>query len=101
MYIESDKYIKKFKEFFAENKLTTEQVFALGQPAAPGLALFKLFRYIEMRLERVEKPTWDSINKLVAVAVAEQMQLFNIRMEQVVTEYEAKLKEQEKRLRLR
>jgi hypothetical protein len=101
VYIESDGYIKKFKQFFADNQLTTEQVFALGQPAAPGLSIFKLFRYIEMRMERIEKPTQDKINKLIAEALVRQEQLFNIRMEEVVTEYETKLNERASRLRLR
>jgi hypothetical protein len=105
VYIDSDGYIKKFKEFFADHQLTTEQVFALGQPAAPGLTIFKLFRYIEMRMERLEKPTQDKINKLVAAGVAEavakQERLFNVRMEQVVSELEARWTERIKEARIR
>jgi len=52
-------------------------------------------------MERLEKPTQDQLSKLVAEAVVKQERMFNIRMEEVVTDFETKINERLKVLRLR
>ena len=61
----SDKYIELYKEATKNGQLDAEQVIALGQPPAPGLRIFKVFRYLVQRIEAVQQPSEEAINKAV------------------------------------
>ena len=62
----TDRFIEMYREVSKGGQLSKAEVLALGQPPAPGLRIYKVFRYLLQRIEAVQQPSEEAINKAVA-----------------------------------
>jgi hypothetical protein len=63
------KEIATYKTVLAD-KLESDEVMALGQPAFPGLSVFKIFAFLLGRIAALETPAQDLVNRLVEERLA-------------------------------
>lgn len=61
----TDRFIEMYREVSKGGQLSEAEVLALGQPPAPGLRIFKVFKYLLQRIEAVQQPSEEAINKAV------------------------------------
>jgi hypothetical protein len=66
------RYEKEIKQYRAVTNQTLDgdEVMLLGQPPYPGLTLFKLFLFFVQRMEALQTPTQQLVNRLVEERVA-------------------------------
>ena len=69
----TDRFIEMYREVTKGGQLSEAEVLALGQPPAPGLRIFKVFKYLLQRIEAVQQPGAEQIRAEVEAQLAQAM----------------------------